>query len=300
MEIGAYIEANRGRLEAWGKMVAEEISANHAKLLKMQPSIRVKDVESAREKQVRKGYGDPTREMTDLVGVRFIVLTTDHLEPIRSHLSQSGYWKCTQTRNPDIEAANDPSSFSYQSHHYELRSKEESDDALCCEVQVRTLLQHTIAELSHDAFYKATQAAPSQAQRLVARSIALMETTDELLCSAMKAVEEAQAPALALRREIMDSASFIGTGGDDLVNELLCAYQNAIDADSKASFKQMLSENSFIAERIQSRTDGIFSYPAAALLSYWIASRLKRKAPRSWPFPGSTRDLELILSDLGE
>ncbi|MBN5031835.1 RelA/SpoT domain-containing protein, partial [Stenotrophomonas maltophilia] len=196
-DIGDYIEANRESLERWGRFVADSISADHASLLKMPAPPRVKDPDSARKKQLKKMYPDPIVDMTDLVGVRFVVLTSDDLRPILETITSSTNWRHKQTRDPDAEAAKDPSSFNYQSHHYELRPP--SGDQWCCEVQVRTLLQHTIAELSHDAFYKASHEVPSQAMRLVARSIALMETTDELLCMAMASVRAAQAPFDALR-----------------------------------------------------------------------------------------------------
>ncbi len=301
MEIGEYIEAHRDELAQWGKNICNEVSALHGPLLKVPPAVRVKDIQSARAKQLKKAYLDPTRDMMDLVGVRFVVLTSEHLLPIRTYLEQSTAWTCKQTRDPDEEIARAPEIFGYQSHHYEVRSRSLPGPAWCCEVQVRTLLQHTIAELSHDAMYKATQGVPSQAERLVARSMALMETTDELLCRAMEAVREAQAPALAVQRVARDAArSLGGSERTDLLEDLLSSYAVEIDGSSSKGFRDFINDHGFILDKLRTRGgQGLFAYPAAALLSYWLVSRLEHKATRLWPFPGSGNDLQLIMSDLG-
>lgn len=299
MEIGEYIQTHRGDLEQWGKQICDEVVSHHGSLLKVPAAVRVKDIQSARAKQLKKGYANPETEMTDLVGARFVVLTSEDLQPIRKYLEESSTWTCTQTRDPDAEMAHSPGQFGYQSHHYEVRTKQEP--AWCCEVQVRTLLQHVTAELSHDSMYKATQYVPSQAERLVARSIALMETTDELLCRAMEAVREAKAPALAVQRVAKDATrSFGGEDGIDLLEDLLSSYASAIDGSSAQEFRTFINDNDFVLSRLRTRSgQGLFAYPAAALLSYWLINKLQNRAKRDWPFPGSHSDFQLILSDLG-
>jgi len=300
-EIGAYIEANRTSLEAWGMTVCDEISKAHGDLLKVPAAVRVKDPQSARGKQIRKAYEDPVRSMTDLVGVRFVVLTSSDLLPIRTALEQSSNWSALQARDPAEEIEKDPDTFGYQSHHYEVRSLPAGAESWCCEVQVRTLLQHAIAELSHDAMYKTTRAVPSQARRLVARSMALMETTDELLCRAMEAVRESDAPGLAVQRVAAELTRTLG-GGDarSLVEELLSAYATEIDGHSAEGLKTFIRNNSFVLDKLRGRQDqGLFAYPSAALLSYWLVERLERAVITRWPFPGSKAELTKIFSDMG-
>lgn len=301
MEIGAYIEQNREALSAWGEEIRRAVCDQHSALLKVPAAVRVKDPESARKKQFKKAYADPTSQMTDLVGVRFVVLTSDDLAPIRAHLEQASGWECVQARDPEEEIEAAPDTFGYQSHHYEVRPPTSAGATWCCEVQVRTLLQHTIAELSHDAMYKATQAVPSQALRLVARSIALMETTDELLCRAIQSVREAEAPALAVRRVVCDLARSIDQKDDgDLLEDLLAAYAESIDAASVADLKAFAGEHSYIYDKIRSRPgEGLFQFHSASILTYWLVQRLQRKAVRAWPFPGSKAELMKVFSDLG-
>jgi putative GTP pyrophosphokinase len=301
MDIGAYIEQNREALTAWGKLVCSEITGKHGALLKVPASFRVKDPKSARAKQLKKAYADPAAEMTDLVGVRFVVLTSTDLAPIRSQLEHSASWECKVARDPDDEIERAPDTFGYQSHHYEVRPACSTGDLWCCEVQVRTLLQHTIAELSHDAMYKATQKVPSQAKRLVARSMALMETTDELLCRAMVAVREAEAPALAMQRVAGELTRTL-EGGDrtDLLEDLFSSYGDFIIGSSAAELRTFCGDNQFILDRVRERNgEGLFSYPAAAVVAYWLVGTLERKVSRHWPFPGSKPELDKIFSDLG-
>jgi putative GTP pyrophosphokinase len=162
-------------------------------------------------------------------------------------------------------------------------------------------LQHAIAELSHDAMYKTTRAVPSQAKRLVARSMALMETTDELLCRAMEAVRESDAPGLAVQRVTSElTRSLVGGDARDLVEELLSAYPTEVDGHTADYLRSFVRENNFVLDKLRGRQgQGLFAYPPAALLSYWLVARLERSATVRWPFPGSKADLTKIFSDLG-
>ncbi|WP_426271681.1 GTP pyrophosphokinase [Dyella kyungheensis] len=299
MEIGDYIEANRQALMDWGLVISKEVTRTNGTLLKVPASVRVKDLQSARAKQIKKAYADPSRDMTDLVGVRFVVLNSSDLTPIRTQIEQSTSWVARQDRDPDVEIEQAPDTFGYQSHHYTVRPKDPAEGIWCCEVQVRTLLQHAIAELSHDAMYKATREVPSHARRLVARSIALMETTDELLCSAMEAVREAGAPALGLGRVAADVTRALG-GTQDLVEDLMSAYASEIDGSSAEGLRKFVRENSFVVDKVRSRSEeGLFAYPSAAVIAYWLVERLEGRMISRWPFPGSRSELSKMFSDLG-
>lgn len=298
MEIGEYITQNQDELLAWGNSVAREIEARHGASLKMPPSVRLKDIDSARRKQLKKNYSNPCVEMTDLVGARFVVLTSDDVNPLLTSIRESEIWSHKQTRDPETEALESPSTFGYQSHHYELRPEAGGP---CCEVQVRTLLQHTIAELSHDALYKSAVEAPSQATRLVARSIALMETTDELLVRAMQSVRARQQPFEALKRELISHSGQLSAGRPELFDDLFEAYGSKVSFESISDFQGFMREHQFIVERIAGRLDrGIFSFPASAIFVYWFVKRFERVAKTGWPYPGSVEDLKLIFSDLGK
>lgn len=306
MDIGEYIEANHAALLAWGKEIADRIQSEHSGLLKVPAQVRVKAASSARAKQLKKGYDNPIEQMTDLVGVRFVVLTSTDLEPIRRSVTTTQAWAAVQARDPDDEIARSPATFGYQSHHYEIRpavvhGAAEQARPLCCEVQIRTLLQHAYAELTHNQMYKTGHQVPSQAERLVARSMALMETTDELLCRAIEAVKEANSPRDAVLRAASEAVrSLGGASSRTILDEITQTYAGLIDGAAAGSFRRFLAEKPYVLDRVRERAGrGLFEFPDAAALTYWLAAKLEDALLEEWPLPSALPEARQILSDLG-
>lgn len=125
--------------------------------------------------------------MTDLVGTRFVVLLSEDIDTVCQAIESLTEFDARISKNYLDEIELNPKLFDYQSKHYEIRPKNELhigdlkiSKQICCEVQVRTLLQHAYAELVHDSVYKPVGIVPKSAERHIARSMALMETTDDL------------------------------------------------------------------------------------------------------------------------
>ena len=55
-------------------------------------------------------------------------------------------------------------------------------EQLTCEIQIRTLLQHAYSEISHDSTYKGPFMNDKEILRQLAKSMALMEATDDYFC----------------------------------------------------------------------------------------------------------------------
>lgn len=306
MDIGDYIELNYADLLAWGREIADTIERAHGELLKVPPQVRVKATSSARAKQLKKEYADPITQMTDLVGVRFVVLTSTDLEPIQKLVTSVPTWVATKARDPEDEIARNPATFGYQSHHYEVRlaavnGPSQSPGRFCCEVQIRTLLQHAYAELTHNQMYKTGQQVPSHAERLVARSMALMETTDELLCKAIEAVKEANSPRDAVLRAASESVRSLGGASSlAILDEITQSYAGVIDSTAASAFRRFLAEKPYVLDRIRERTGrGLFEFPDAAALTYWLAAKLEDSLLDEWPLPSALPQVRQILSDLG-
>jgi ppGpp synthetase/RelA/SpoT-type nucleotidyltranferase len=307
-DIGDYIDDHKASLEAWGSSIRDHVEKRYRHLLKVPAAVRVKDPQSARAKQLRKNYSDPVSQMTDLVGTRFVVLTSEDLSPIRVFIEGNPEWQVTQARDPDEEIEIHPEAFGYQSHHYEVRPKTSLElagctvtPACCCEVQVRTILQHAYAEFTHDSLYKASQEVPSQAMRLVSRSMALMEVTDALLCQAMQAVRIANAPALALQSKARDLVEAMGIRTPQAVlDQISEAFRTVIDPRSSPGLQRFVDQNRWVLANIQDRLGrGLFAFPDAALITYWLTTVAEDELLRDWPLPGSRADVELVLSDMG-
>ena len=140
-----------------------------------------------------KQYADPKEQMTDLVGARFVVLLKFDLEVVEKALIEYPGWTRSKDRDPLGEQKDRPKHFDYQSVHYIVRTADDMEidgiqvpAGMPCEVQIQTLLQHAYAELVHDKFYKGVGYVPPSANRLVARSMALMESTDDMFVQAVR------------------------------------------------------------------------------------------------------------------
>ena len=308
MDIGDFIAARHEELKAWGKYVVKTVRPHVRALLKVPASFRVKGTVSAQAKQVRKGYTYPECDMNDLVGARFVVLTSNDLEPVQRIILNHEAWTCKATRDPVFESIQDPNSFVYQSHHYEVRPRAPMflgettvQPDICCEVQIRTLLQHAYAELTHDTFYKPDQTIPSHAERLVARSMALMETTDELLCRALEAVTKANQPVTDLASRAREIASSVDQPeANRLIRMIACEFPELVSPGASEELRDLTARRPYVLDRIRERHGtGLFDFPAAALVGYWVADRLETEALPRWPLAGSHTEFNQMLTDLG-
>jgi putative GTP pyrophosphokinase len=316
----SWLNESTPALEAWGAFVVDKIIAfvklevgedRFKSFFKIEPSYRAKEISSALKKQVKKNYPDPRVGMTDLVGARFVVLVRTDIEVVeRALLAYSG-WSTSRDRHFRDEVIDHPSLFDYQSVHYLVRATEETEvgglripDGLPCEVQIRTLLQHAYAELVHDNIYKPTIQVPPSARRLVARSMALMETTDDMFCQALHELEQVSATIADLEQfAISLHTQICGKAADDVGSleamEFLETYRDLFVSCNRAELGAFLQGG--YAQRIHDRSVrvGLFAKPISVLV-YWLAREHEVELVERWNLPAYRRDLQLILADLGK
>ena len=216
-----YLQSNQAIFHAWGKFVVAEISkqleekispVSLANFLKIEAKPRVKEISSALAKVGRKNYSNPQNAMTDLVGVRFVVLLAEDIPTVCKVIESVPDWTAEVSKDFSGEIQGNPKVFDYQSKHYEIRPKKDLTlensllipKELCCEVQVRSLLQHAYAELVHDNIYKPDGFVPPQAEREVAKSMALMETTDDLFSKTLQILRTANKPQEQLLKRLTE------------------------------------------------------------------------------------------------
>ncbi|QDC44584.1 GTP pyrophosphokinase [Methylophilus medardicus] len=261
----------------------------------------------------RKQYQNPYDDVQDKVGMRFVVLLTSDIKKvcqvIESEESKK-FWVFSRDRDYEIERLAKPLEFTYQSVHFVLKATAGNVfgginilEHTPCEVQIRTLLQHAHSELTHDTIYKPKTTAQPGVKRTVAKSMALIEATDEFFEKAMQDIEEALKPQndiLNLLKKIYTDN--VGTGvGDEQSNQLLTdTYIDLLQApDVGEKISKFLEEKSFIYKRVNERraSKHLFSQPGI-LLSYYLASKNPAQTRGLWPF--EIDDLALIFSDLGD
>ncbi len=149
----------------------------------MQIAHRIKTRDSFAEKLLRKPdkYAS-IYDMTDILGIRIICYFSDQVDEIAAILRR--IFVVDDKDSVDKRKNLDPATFGYLSLHYicSLPQKEDHSKGLSeirFEIQVRTVLQHTWAEIEHDLGYKTDFGIPKAIRRNFARVAGLLEIADE-------------------------------------------------------------------------------------------------------------------------
>lgn len=319
-EFGEWLVLRKPELEAFGKFVAREISnrvlaelptSRSTTFFKIEPSSRVKDLPSALKKQQTKKYPDPQYQMTDLVGARFVLLLRSDIKLVENSLiSCSSFWTARRDREPKSEADSNPDAFRYQSVHYIVRNIEERvydgitiPAETACEVQIRTLLQHAYAELGHDRIYKGDVVVPPSVHRIVARSMALMETTDHLFCEAVEELDRINKDLAAwgawldkIYRNVGSSA--LDTHDDEEATTIVETFADLLATADENAVRNYFQNGAIEYVKNRPRVDDLFSRPVVILV-YWLVSKHPVETNARWPIPKFRDDLEMIAADLG-
>ena len=149
-----------------------------------QITYRVKSKQSLNLKIVKKNYKyEKLHDITDILGIRIITYFEDDIDLIEKILNKEFKVDKENTidkRNVDIDK------FGYRSVHYILQlnsdrtklSEYKSYKNLKFEIQVRSILQHSWAEIEHDLGYKGINEVPLSAKRTFYRAAALLEQVD--------------------------------------------------------------------------------------------------------------------------
>ena len=306
-------EAGKSVYYSWGKYVCDYITEQlhlspqeYQQLVKIPVVPRVKETDSMVEKAFyRKGkrYTDPLRQITDKVGIRFVVMVTNQIGMIEKVIKEAPVW--TYSKDQDYQDAIDrkPDVFAYQSVHYVVKNKEEmvSDgitigEGTACEIQIRTLEQHAYAELSHDYFYKNDEQVLSILRRYLARSMALNETADELFSKVYDMMNEEKQEYTDLMSMLRAEYPFedynekLNKSIYDNISAMLKKYN--IDRQKIRDFIQ-----DYMISGLADRQDLILFRQPVILVIYYLVKYHRNELLEIWDQPG--QQLELIYSDLG-
>jgi putative GTP pyrophosphokinase len=150
---------------------------------------RTKDVDHFREKLTRPGksYSNPVNEITDLCGIRIILYRISDVPSVVSILKKEF---CIDDKNSVYKAEElKVDQFGYTSVHLVISllerravlSEWRQFEHFKAEIQVRTILQHAWAVISHEFDYKVGADIPREFRRRLFRLSALFELADEEL-----------------------------------------------------------------------------------------------------------------------
>ncbi|MDM1791310.1 RelA/SpoT domain-containing protein, partial [Serratia marcescens] len=149
---------------------------------------RVKTLESLSDKLIKKQskYND-INEITDIVGVRVITLFSDDVDGV-ARIVESEF-DVDIENSIDKRKSESPDKFGYMSLHYVIQMKKNRTNlpeykefaGLKAEIQIRTSLQHSWAEMEHGLQYKNSDALPYKIRRQLSSLSSLLETADSQL-----------------------------------------------------------------------------------------------------------------------
>lgn len=171
---------------------------------------RIKTLESIQGKIERKRnvYADVS-DMRDILGFRVICFFLGDVDKIAGLLAE--HFRVDWSRSKDKRELIDARSFGYVSLHYICALPEDAGELsdLWFEVQIKTMLQHSWAEIEHDLGYKAEIEVPRDVRRSFSRAASLLETADFIFADIRNRLVEYEAEVKDnIRKESLADMSF--------------------------------------------------------------------------------------------
>lgn len=256
-----------------------------------------------------KNYTDPYAGIEDKVGLRFVVLLSEDIKTIEDAiLHNPQFWSAQKARDFQEERAERPFVFDYQSVHYITYSKLGNrygetaiPEGIPCEIQIRTLMQHAYSELTHDTIYKPTVAATPEMKRAVAKSMALIEATDDYFSQVANVLSKATASyrkIAAVVAEQHEAITGLSSSLSPLNSLLIDHYKDIAPENFISDLQPFLDNKQFISNRVKVRSmeSTLYRVPAI-LLVYFCVAHSPAMAKHNSPL--SDDELEIIYADLG-
>ena len=161
------------------------------------------------------------------------------------------------------------------------------------------MLQHAYAELSHQTVYKSNTQIDPGIKRKLARSMALIEATDELF----KEVREDMIRLDRLFLSFVDAAKKLGRfpGYVESLNvSIFDSYRDIINSKNitPENVEAFINQKSFILDKVSKNiyADILYEQPLIYLL-YYLTSIYSNTTKELWPYDLSY--IEPIYADLG-
>ena len=304
---------------AWGDLVTSTICQSLSSkgkdinsFLKVPAKHRVKDTHSLIDKAFYrhdKQYTTPYEDIEDKVACRFIVLLIEQINDVVEIIEEENIWSFKECRHFSDERNINPLLFTYQSVHFVVTSNYEMkhNDLIIsagttCEIQIRTLLQHAHAELTHDAVYKSKKLVEPKVHRTVAKSMALIETTDDFFSDVNQSLNVIPKNEINLQEHLdfiySKNISAIYTPAQKSSLIILDEFNIFINEKIIDSIDNFIKTNSFIFETISSKKDNNSLYNQSIIVFiFWLVRRKKNRLLQDWPL--DIKIIEEVANDLG-
>lgn len=264
--------------------------------LRVPPKPRLKGDASFLEKAFYRGknYKEPFDQITDKVGVRFVVLLGKDIQQISHVIENCADWTWSKDRDYEDEQRQKPVQFEYAAVHYILRCRSDLKIGELvvpaeapCEVQIKTILQHAYSELTHDTLYKPAVIASAGMKRSAAKSMALLEATGdyfneivELVDQAVETNKQASQDLSAFYEHAVKAKPEV-TRAEGLILE---AFEELIGSNIVSRVSQLVAKKPWIARKVEEgrRTSLLFRQPSI-LAVYTLINEQPAEVKARWP-----------------
>lgn len=305
--------------KAWGDLVVSDLCRKLSEIgknldihLKQPAKARVKSDDSLIDKafyRPYKNYENPYEDIEDKVGCRFVVLLVEHIDELSEIIKNNDRWEYKECRHFNEERKKAPLLFTYQSVHYVVRAKADEQingeivkAGTPCEIQVRTLLQHAYAELTHDAVYKAKTVVEPEVHRTVAKSMALIETTDDFFSDVNNKLNRSASLEFSFQQgldtlyaELIEADAHPAQKSSIVV---LDEFDSLINSELLDTIKRFVEQKPFIVDAIKTGlNDFPFYNQSVSIFVFWLTLRRRNRLLEDWPLDRSI--IEKIASDSG-
>lgn len=312
----------RPMYEAWGRFVVQNISKSVNDLvapisgdvfLRIPPKTRLKEDVSLVEKAFYRGknYKDPYAQITDKVGARFVVLLARDLRIVEDAVQNSTHWNFSKDRDFEEEQKKAPIQFDYAAVHYVVNAINEVEHdgqkiavGTPCEIQIKTILQHAYGELTHDTIYKPNVDATPFMHRAAAKSMALLEATNDYFETVVDQVNEYVKPEREVTQKLIKIyKKFTGvaprpTKLEGVILEAISEDTAELGGRLENLLCEFLYKHDYLSETINehSKAKLLFAQPSI-LLVYFLVKQKPSEIKKCWPL--TEDELRPLFTDLG-
>lgn len=291
-------EIIKSDLLKWGESVDTTIRALLEGLakdnkVKIGPSCRLKGTKSFLSKALyrAKNYQKPVLDIEDKIGTRVVLLKSSDVYDAAQLITKYSGWNAKTTKDLKQLIEEHPREFDYQSVHLVVWPNQQepySSDTklLTCEIQIRTLLQHAFAEISHDSTYKGPYKNDQEIIRNLSKSIALMEVTDDYFVKIFQLISDGERTFALFYKELIALYKTFKPDYIDARDVELADIVFSLLLKQEVSFASLqefvIKRRDDILAAIQKPNSYLFEEPVILLISYYLYNH-KNFLTDNWP-----------------
>lgn len=300
-------------LQTWGSQVDGTIMQILKQFktdnkIKIEPRFRVKEEWSFISKCLYRGknYANPLIDVEDKIGTRVVLLKSSDVYEAAQLLLGYQDWNIKTTKNLKELIEDKPKEFDYQSVHlvaHPINQENFKTDPkqLTCEIQLRTLLQHAFAEISHDSTYKGPYKNDKAIIRHLSKSIALMEVTDDYFLDIFEMISDEKRKYSNFYNELIKlyikfNPSFDIAKKDIELVDLIFKLLSILDVPFNKIEEFTIKQKELLQSAVNNSKLYLFSQPVILLIAYYLFNQ-QSFLKNNWPL--SSDILKTTFNDFG-